>query len=104
MKNIFKVLVFIALIGAYFYFAGASGWQTLYGRKLAVIYGFGAVITLWLGGERIGTFDPISLRPIFIVLGLILMVVIFVLMFETRDEARQLQEIRGSAFNHQTGG
>ncbi len=62
-----------------------------------VIYAFGAVLTLWLGDRRIGTLDPVSLRPIFIALGVILMVAVFVLMLATRDTARQLQGFHGSA-------
>ena len=95
MKTVLKVLVFAALMGLYFFFAGAPGWETLYGRKLSVIYAFGAVMALWFGEERIGTLDPISLRPVFIILGVVLMVAMFVLMFTTRDTARQLQEIHG---------
>jgi hypothetical protein len=99
MITALKILTFFALVGFYFLFAGAPALDTLYGRKLAVIYGFGAVMALWFGGEPIGTLDPISLRSIFIALGAILMVMIFILMFETRDTAKQLQEIHGSVPN-----
>jgi len=99
MKFALKILAFVALVGFYYLIGGASTLDTLYGRKLFVIYVFGAVMALWLGAQRIGTLDPISLRPIFMAFGVIMMVVIFILMFETRDTARQLQEIHGSAPN-----
>ena len=97
MKTILKTLGFIAVIGVYYFVAGTPAWHTNYGIKLAVIYQFGAVIAFWLGDKRIGTLDPISLRPIFIALGVILMVAMFVLMFQTRDTAGQLLEIHGRA-------
>ena len=56
----------------------------------AVIYMFGAVITLWFGGEPIGTLQPVTLRPIFVILGAILMLGMFILMLTTRDFTRQL--------------
>jgi len=99
MKTTLKILVFVALLVLYLSFAGALGWHTLYGRKLLVIYEFGAVMALWFGGQRIGTLDQISLRPIFITLGVILMLTMFILMVETRDTARQLFEIHGRAPN-----
>jgi hypothetical protein len=91
MKMMLKILVFVALIAVYFAVAGAPSWQTMFGRKLAVIYGAGAVIALWVGGQPIGTLQPVSLRPIFIAVGVILMLAVFILMFTTRDFARGLQ-------------
>jgi len=97
MKMTLKVLVFVALLVVYFAVAGAPSWETLFGRKLSVIYGAGAVIALWVGGQPIGTLQPVSLRPIFIAVGVILMLAVFILMFTTRDFARGL---RGGAPNH----
>jgi hypothetical protein len=90
MRTLLKILAFAALMSLYLLFAGRSGWHTLFGRKLAVIYGFGAVIALWFGREPIGTLQPVTLRPIFIVFGAILMLGMFILMLTTRDVAKQL--------------
>ena len=85
MKMTLRVLVFVALMAVYLAFAGAPGWQTLLGRKLTVIYGAGAVLALWVGGQPIGTLQPVSLRPIFITVGVILMLGVFILMLSTKD-------------------
>jgi hypothetical protein len=90
MRTLLKILLFAAFMGVYLFFAGRPGWNTLFGRKLTVIYGFGAVIALWFGREPIGTLHPVALRPIFILCGAMLMLAIFVLMLNTRDVARQL--------------
>jgi hypothetical protein len=90
MRTVLKILAFAALMGLYLFFAGGPVWNTLFGRKLAVIYAFGAVIALWFGRDAIGTLQPVSLRPIFVVLGVILMLGIFILMLTTRDVAKQL--------------
>ena len=97
MKTTLKILTLIALLAFYLSLAGPPTWRTLFGQKLLVVYGFGAAMALWFGGRRIGTLDPISLRPIFVVLGVILMAAAFLIMFETRDTVRSLQEIHGSA-------
>jgi len=88
MKMTFKIVAFVALLSIYFLVSGATGWHSLYGRKLVVIYGFGAVLALWVGGEPIGMFRPITLRPIFMAVGIIIMLAVFILMYLTRDEAR----------------
>ena len=75
----------------YLFLAGKPGWNTLFGRKLMAIYAFGAVIALWFGREPIGTLQPVTLRPIFIALGVILMLAMFILMLTTRDTAKQLE-------------
>ena len=93
MKTTLKVLGFVALLVVYSLFSGATGWDSLFGRKLAVVYGFGAVMALWFGGERIGTLHPVSLRSIFIALGVILMVSAFIIMLTTRDLVSGLQGV-----------
>ena len=103
MKTTLKILAFIALLVLYLSVSGAPGWPTLYGRKLFVIYVFGAVLALWIGSQRIGTLDPISLRPIFVALGVFVMAAAFVIMLTTRDTAKSLQEIHGSAPNQRVG-
>ena len=69
MKNLAKALIFLDLISIYLLVAGGPGWRTLYGQKLAAIYGFGAAMALWFGGQRIGTLEPTTMRPLFIALG-----------------------------------
>jgi len=90
MKNLVKVVAFLALMSIYLVVAGGPGWRTLYGQKLAVIYGFGAVIALWFGGWSIGTLEPTSMRPLFITLGVVVMIVMFILMLGSRDAMKQL--------------
>src|ERR1041384_1814649 len=97
MKTALKILAFVALMGIYSYFFGAPAWHTNFGIKLSVVYGLGAVMAWWFGGERIGTLDPISLRSMFVVLGVILMLAMFIVMVGTRDTARRPLEIHGSA-------
>lgn len=96
LKMAFKVLALVALVAVYFFVAGTPGWETLFGRKLAVVYGAGAVIALWGGGQPTGTLQPVSLRPVFITVGILLMLAVFVVMFTTRDFTR---ELRGNAPN-----
>jgi len=90
MKNLAKVLIFLALMSIYLFVVGGPGWRTLYGQKLAVIYGLGAVMALWFGGQPIGTLEPTTMRPLFIVLGALAMIAMFILMLGSRDVMRQL--------------
>ena len=90
MKNLAKTITLLLLIGMYLLAAGGPGWRTLYGQKLAVIYVFGAVMALWFGGKRIGTLEPTTMRPLFIALGVLLMLAMFILMLNSRDIMRQL--------------
>jgi len=57
MKTVLKVVVFVALMCVYLLVAGRPGWHTLFGQKLAVIYGFGAVIALWFGVSPLAAFN-----------------------------------------------
>ena len=98
MKNLAKCLTFLALMWLYLLIAGDPGWRTLYGQKLAVLYGFGAVMALWFGGRSIGTLEPTTMRPVFIGLGTVVMIVMFMLMLGSRDVMKQLD--RGA--NHHT--
>ena len=90
MKNLAKILIFLGLMCIYLLAAGGPGWRTLFGQKLAVFYGLGGVMALWFGGESIGTLEPTTMRPLFISLGVLLMVAIFILMLGSRDVMRQL--------------
>ena len=90
MKNLAKVLILLALMSIFLLVAGGPGWRTLYGQKLAVIYGFGAVMALWFGGQPIGTLEPTTLRSLFVALGAVVMIAMFVLMLGSRDVMRQL--------------
>jgi hypothetical protein len=88
--NMVKVITFLLLMCVYLYFAGRPAWETLFGRKLAVWFGAGAVVALWVGGQRIGTLEPVSLRAVFVLVGAIVMIGAFVTMWGTRDVAREL--------------
>jgi hypothetical protein len=46
MRMTLKILVFVALIGVYYAFAGSTGWRTAFGIRVAVIFEAGAVIAL----------------------------------------------------------
>jgi hypothetical protein len=100
MKNLAKILIFLGLMCIYLLAAGGPGWRTLFGQKLAVVYGLGGVMALWFGGQSIGTLEPTTMRPLFISLGVLLMIAIFILMLGSRDVMRQLD--RGA--NHPAPG
>jgi hypothetical protein len=100
MKNLAKILIFLGLMCIYLLAAGGPGWRTLFGQKLAVFYGLGGVMALWFGGESIGTLEPTTMRPLFISLGVFLMIATFILMLGSRDVMRQLD--RGA--NHPAPG
>jgi hypothetical protein len=48
------------------------------------LFVFGAIIALWAGGEPIGVLHPVSLRGIFIVLGILAITGAFAVMVATR--------------------
>src|SRR5438046_2051800 len=90
MKGIAKVALFLALIGIFWACSGfvpaaeQSMWKLH--SVIEVAYIAGAVIALWFGGEPIGTLQPISLRPIYILCGVLLMVAAFCAMLAVRSE------------------
>jgi hypothetical protein len=86
-----KVSILIALVALYYALAGSTAWRTSFGRKIATLYEAGAIIALWVGGRPIGTLQPVSLRPIFVGLGIFLLLGGFILMLTTRDFARRLE-------------
>jgi hypothetical protein len=57
-------------------------------------------MALWFGGQSIGTLEPTTMRPLFIALGAVVMIAMFILMLGSRDVMRQLD--RGA--NHPAAG
>lgn len=90
MKNIAKSVAFLLLMSIYLLATGGPGWRTLYGQKLAMIFGFAAIMALWFGSKPVGTLNPATMRPLFIFVGILLMVTIFILMWHSRDVMRHL--------------
>jgi len=95
-----KFALFLALIGIFWACSGfvpaaeQSMWKLH--SVIEVAYIAGAVIALWFGGEPIGTLQPISLRPIYILCGVVLMVAAFCAMLAVRSE----KAVRRSSANH----
>ncbi len=68
-----KLVGFAALIVLYFLVAG-SDIELRRIRKLMLVYVTGACIAFWTEREPIGTFRPISMRPLAILIGSIMMI------------------------------
>jgi len=85
-----KFALFLGLIGIFWACSGFMPAAERSMRKLHIMielgYIAGAVVALWFGGEPIGTLQPISLRPIYILCGVILMVAAFCAMLAVRSE------------------
>ena len=85
-----KVLVFAALVGGFFYFDSF----VRHGREFPVVrlaegraiglFIVGAALAVW-GNKETGGLDPISLRGVFIILGVLLMIFAGVLMYALRE-------------------
>ena len=56
---------------------------------IGAVYIVGAIVALCEGGDPIGDLHPISLRPIFIVLGSLLMIGAFAAIIATKDERQK---------------
>jgi len=90
MRNPTKLIIFAILVGAFYWYAimGDHGQDYVTARqrfsnsygipfftqrtKSMITFIVGAWITLW-GDKKIGTFEPISLRVYFIIIGIIVM-------------------------------
>jgi hypothetical protein len=79
-----KVLGFAALVLGYAAAAGSDLGAILFAR-VTVTYIFGAVMALWLGGEPIGTLRKITMRPICILFGTLMMIYAFTMMLFLRE-------------------
>ena len=92
MRNAIKILIFAVLIGSFFLFAG----HVRYGHEFRVVrlaegraigaFIVGAWIAVW-GDKEIGTLDPISLRSLFVILGVLLMIFGCVLAYGLRESS-----------------
>lgn len=71
LKN--KIVGFVAVIALYFLVAGSDVTRRMVWR-LMLVYVTGASIAFWAGGEPIGTFRPITMRPLCILIGVVMMV------------------------------
>jgi hypothetical protein len=89
-RNLIKILVFVTLVGGFCWFAwGTDMTQTERSRRKArnkatACFVVGAAVALW-GDKRMGNLDPISLRGIFVVLGVALMLFGFLLARTLRE-------------------
>lgn len=84
-KTIVKIVLFTALVVGFVIYAHTWGkWpqvrQAVYTAysKVCVVFIVGAWLALW-GDQRIGVLDPISLRSIYIVIGIGLMILAIIL-------------------------
>jgi hypothetical protein len=59
-------------------------------NRWTIIYVIAATFAFWLGREPVGVLRPISMRPICIVLGSIVMVCAFVMMLLIKDALHHL--------------
>jgi hypothetical protein len=90
IRSILKILVFAALVGGFLYFDSFvhHGHEfravRLAEGRVTGIFIVGAAIAVW-GDKEIGGLDPISLRSIFIILGALLMIFAWVLLYELQE-------------------
>ena len=74
MKIPYRALALEALVGGYvlLFFREIISEPFLYGRLLA-LFVVGTITALFVQGPQYGTIDPISTRPLMVVLGVIIM-------------------------------
>jgi hypothetical protein len=93
MKTELKLLSFVALLWVWWLFGGFGNSKEGYlGRlhgAMTALYIVGAITALTEGEDPIGDLQPISLRPIFVAFGALLMIAAFVAMISTRHERDQ---------------
>lgn len=84
-KSVIKIILFAALVVSFVIYAHTWGkWpqvrQAVYSAysKECVVFIVGAWLAIW-GDQRIGVLDPISLRSIYIFIGVMLMILAVVL-------------------------
>lgn len=67
-----KLIGFIAVLLLYLLITGSDMAQRTVWR-LMLIYILGATIAFWAGNDPIGTLRPIPLRPLYILIGVVMM-------------------------------
>jgi peptidoglycan/LPS O-acetylase OafA/YrhL len=92
LRNGAKVLVMAALVGVYFalsdHFAAHRGARSVRrgeGGAVCLFVG-GALLALW-GDTEVGTLRPVSLRGMFVLLGVLLMIFAVILANALRESA-----------------
>ena len=85
MKLAYRLVAFQALIAGYalLFFRQITLEPFVYGRLLALFLG-GAVMAVLMQGESYGTIHPVSTRPIWLVLGIVVMGAILLWSFALR--------------------
>jgi len=71
-KRKYKIVGFVALLALYFLIAGSDVTRGMVSR-LMLVYVAGASVAFWAGGDPIGTFRPITMRPLCILIGVVMM-------------------------------
>ena len=87
VKPFHKILILLGLIGGYGYLLIACGFLAvpeLFGRFFFMFLA-GAVIALFGDGPSYGTMEPVSFRPICIIVGVMLMGAILVWTFAIKN-------------------
>lgn len=92
MKEIGKICVLVAVIAAYYFCGGFAPPVDRYMGKLFrvmdVLLLFGLYGALWGGNVQIGVLQPVSLRPIFILLGCLAILGVFIVTVATRSDRK----------------
>jgi hypothetical protein len=83
-KAKYKVAWFIVLLALYFVAAGSDVTVRMNWR-LMLVYVTGAAVAFWAGGEPIGTFRPITMRPLCILIGSLFMIWAFTMTLFVRE-------------------
>jgi hypothetical protein len=95
---VIKVLIFAVLVGVFWGFGGLAIAEDRSMRRfhdtVSLLYLFGAGMALWGGSKPIGTLQPVSLRPIFIACGALLMVLSFAAMLTVRPQKQSSHQSR----------
>jgi hypothetical protein len=73
MTPLYRVAVLLALVALFVLCCGDFTVAPFVYARLFTMYGFGAVMALFFKGDEIGTLQPISTRPVFIIVGILLM-------------------------------
>ena len=73
MKPLYKAAILLALTASFLVFApDFADLPTVYARLLTMFV-TGAVMTIYVQGPSYGTLDPISTRPVWVLIGVMLM-------------------------------
>ena len=73
MKPLYKVWILLVLAASFLVFAPDFTDMPFVYARLLTMFLMGAVMTLFVQGPRYGTLDPISTRPVWMLLGVVLM-------------------------------